>query len=120
MKRVHLLLENMLLIGVWWFQIDQKHFKHFSRIPPFFLYNNNLNFLIFRVCLPLGEPLMTTFNESRAPAFRKNLDEQDIVMPNWSKTFQTFWLHFSVLALQKHSRNLNFQSFFTSKKNFRG
>ena len=55
---------------------------------------------------------MVTFNETRAPTSRKNLAEQGIVMPNLSKTFQTFWLHYSVFALEKQRKNINFQSFY--------
>ena len=55
---------------------------------------------------------MATFNETRAPTSRKNVAEQDIVMPNWSKIFQTFWSHSSVFDLEKQLKNLNFQSFF--------
>ena len=40
--------------------------------------------------LPLRDPLVVTFNEMRAPTSRKNVAEQGVVMPNWSKTFETF------------------------------
>ena len=60
----------------------------------------------------LRDPLVVTFNETRAPTSRKNVAEQGIVMPNWSKTSQTFWSHYSVFALEKHPKNLNFQSFY--------
>ena len=53
------------------------------------------------------DPLMATFNEkTRAPTSRKYVAEQGIVMPNWSKTFQTFQSHFSVFALEKQPKNL--------------
>ena len=32
-------------------------------------------------------------------------------MSNWPKIFQTFWSHFSVVTLEKQSKNLNFQGF---------
>ena len=38
--------------------------------------------------------------------------------PNWSKTFQKFWSHSSVLSLEKQPANLNFQSFFISDRPF--
>ena len=44
----------------------------------------NLNFQSF---LPLKDTLSDTFSETRAPTYRKFVAEQDIVMPNWSKTF---------------------------------
>ena len=44
---------------------------------------------------------MANFSETRAPTFRKYAAEQCIIMPNWSKTFQTFWLHSSVFALEE-------------------
>ena len=35
-------------------------------------------------------------------------------MPNWSKIFQTYWLHSLVFALEKQPSNLNFHSLFYS------
>ena len=70
--------------------------------------------------LPLRDPLVATFNESRAPTSRKYVAEQGIVIPNWLKTFQTIWSHSSAFALEKQSKNLNFQSVFTSKRPFGG
>ena len=32
--------------------------------------------------LPARDPLVATFNETRAPTFRKYVSEQGIVMPN--------------------------------------
>ena len=55
---------------------------------------------------------MATFNKTRAPTSRKYVSEQGIVMLNWSKTFQTLWLHSSVFNLEKLPKNLNFHSFF--------
>ena len=37
-------------------------------------------------------------------------------MPNWSKTFKSSGLGFSVVALEKQPKNLNFQRFLTSKR----
>ena len=63
---------------------------------------------------------MATFNETRAPTSRKYVAGQGIVMSDWSKTFQTFWSHSSVFALEKQPKNLNFQRFFTSRRPFGG
>ena len=63
---------------------------------------------------------MATFSETRAPTSRKYVAEQGIVMPNWLKVCQTLWSHFSVYALEKQPKNLNFQSVFTSKIAFGG
>ena len=63
---------------------------------------------------------MATFNEKRASTFRIYVAEQGIVMRSCSKTFQTSWSHSSVFALEKQPEKVNFQSFFTSKKNFVG
>ena len=41
-------------------------------------------------------------------------------MKNWSKRFQSFWLHSSVFALDKQPKKLDFQSFFTSQRPFGG
>ena len=49
----------------------------------------NLNYSEF--LLPLRDPLVATFHETRSPTSRKCVAEQGIVVPNWSKTFQTFW-----------------------------
>ena len=56
---------------------------------------------------------MATFSETHATTSRKDVAEQYIVMSNWSKTFQTFWSHSSVFALEKQPKNLNFQRFLT-------
>ena len=40
--------------------------------------------------LPLGDTLVATFNETRAPTFRKYVAYRCMVVPNWSKAFQTF------------------------------
>ena len=61
---------------------------------------------------------MATFNETRAPIFRKYVSEQGIVMPNLSKTFQTFRSHSFVFHLEKQPTNQNFQSLFTSNRTF--
>ena len=38
--------------------------------------------LIFQIFLPLRDPLMATFNKTRAPTCRKYVVEQGIAMPN--------------------------------------
>ena len=40
--------------------------------------------------LPLRDPLVATFNETRAPTSRKYVAEQGIVMPNDKKHFKRF------------------------------
>ena len=70
----------------------------------------------FRVFLSLRDPFVATFNETRAPTSRKYEAERRIVMPNWPKTFQTFWSHSFVFALEKQPINLNFQIFSISKR----
>ena len=64
--------------------------------------------------LPLRDTFVVTFNETHAPSSRKYTAEQVIVMPNWSRTFQTVSSHSSVFVLEKQLINLNFQSSFTS------
>ena len=59
----------------------------FARTPPILLQKNNLQIQIFTVFLPLREPLVVTFNETREPTSRNNVAEQRIVISNWSKTF---------------------------------
>ena len=63
---------------------------------------------------------MATFNERGESTSGKYVGEQGIKMPNWSKTLQIFWPHFSIFALEKQPKNLNFQSVLTSNKHFRG
>ena len=48
-------------------------------------------------------PKNLTFQSFLAPTSRKYVAEQGIVIPNWSKTLQTFRPHSSVLALEKQS-----------------
>ena len=54
---------------------------------------------------------MASFSETGAPTSRKYVVEQGLPTPNWSKAFQTFWLHSSVFALEEQPKKLNFQSF---------
>ena len=63
---------------------------------------------------------MATFNEAGAPTSRRYVAQQGIgtIMPNLSKTFQTFLPHSSVFALEREK--LNFQGVFASKKRFGG
>ena len=75
--------ENMCLNQAWWFQIYQRNFNVFGRTYLFL----RLVFLLSR------DLLVATFKEKRAPTFKKNVAEQGIVMPNWSKTFQDFLLY---------------------------
>ena len=63
---------------------------------------------------------MATFNERGESTSGKYVDEQGIKMSNWSKTLQIFCPHFSIFALEKQPKNLNFQSVLTSSKHFRG
>ena len=57
----------------------------------------NLNFESF---FTSNRPLVATFNEPRALTSRKYVAKQGIAMPNWWKTFQTFWSHSSVCTLE--------------------
>ena len=47
---------------------------------------------------------MGTLNETCPPTYRKYVAEQGMVMPNRLKTFQIFWSHFSVFALEKEPK----------------
>ena len=68
--------------------------------------------LNFRPLLPPKDSLVATLYGTRARTSRKYAVEQGIVMPNWSKTFQSFWSHSSVFALEKQPKNLNYSEFF--------
>ena len=74
----------------------------------------------FQSFLPLRKPLVATFNEKRAPTSRKYVAEQDIVMPNWLKTFRSFWSHSSVFPKEKQPEKINFESLFNSKRSLCG
>ena len=54
---------------------------------------------------------MATFNERREPTSRKYVGEEGIMMLNWSKTLQTFWLQFSIFALEKELKISIFRVF---------
>ena len=69
---------------------------------------------------PLTDPSVASFSEKHAPTSRKYVFEEGIVIPNLSKTFQTFWSHSSVFSLEKQPKNLNFQSVFPSNRLFGG
>ena len=92
-----------------WSKIIQNFWSHSSILLCIKKLRKNLNFQSF---LPLIDPLVATFNEMRALTSKKNVAEQGIVTPNWSKTSQTFKWHSSGLALEKQPKNVNFQSFF--------
>ena len=62
---------------------------------------------------PLTETLVANVNERHTTTSRKYVAEQVIVVLKWSNTFQTFWTHSSVFALEKQPKNLNFSSVFT-------
>ena len=70
---------------------------------------------IFRDFLPLKEALVSTFNEKHEPTSRKYVAVQDKIMRNFLPSLQFFWPHFSVFALEKWPKNLDFHGFFTSK-----
>ena len=67
------------------------------------LWSHSSSFLLEeypRVFLPLNT-LMVTFNEKRAPTFRKIVVEPDIIMSNFFQSPQFFWSHSSVFAVEK-------------------
>ena len=63
---------------------------------------------------------MATFSETRPPTFRENVAQQGIVMPNSSKTFQTFWSDSIVFLFKRQPKNLISQSVFTANRFFGG
>ena len=95
-----------------WSKIFQTFWSHSS----IFALQKQPKTLNFQSFLPLKDPLVATFNETRALTSRNYVAEQGIVMSNWSKIFQTFWSHSSVLPLEKQLKHLNFHNFFISKR----
>ena len=101
-----------LIKSIWKFLVTLLHFcfrktTYNCKFPPFFF-------------LPLEDVLVATFNETLTPTSRVHVAEQIIVMPNWSKTFQNFWFHFSVFALDKQLEILNIQRFSSARRLFGG
>ena len=70
--------------------------------------------------LSIIDTLVATFNETCAATSGKYVAEQDIMMPNCSKIFQTFRSHSSIFAWEKQNKNLNLSVFFTSNRPFGG
>ena len=63
---------------------------------------------------------MATLSEPWAPNSRKYVAEKGLMMPNLWQTRQSFWLHSSFYVLEGYPKNLNFQSFYTTKASFDG
>ena len=106
-KMMQWLSENIKLNKAERCQIDQKHFKLLRCTPPFLLLKN-YGKSFFTSNRPFGG-----YFQRRTPTSEIYVVEQDILMPNWSKTFQTFRSHSSVFATEKLRKSLNFQRFFT-------
>ena len=84
-----------------WSKIIQTYRSH-SSVFALEKQPKNVNFQSF---LPLIDLLGGTFNETGAQTSIKYAAEQAIKIPNWSKTFQTFWSHFPVFAIEKLLKN---------------
>ena len=97
-----------------------KRFQTFWSHSPVFTIENLPKNLNLQNYFTLIDPLVATSNKMRAPTARIYVSEQAIEMPNWSKTFQTVRLHSSVFSLEKESKNLICQNFFTSNRPFGG
>ena len=50
--------------------------------------------------LPLRDPLVATFNETRAPTSRKYVAEDTKINPEQFKPDELFWYHSSVFAVE--------------------
>ena len=89
----------------WTTYIDTKLMKNISNILVallrFCFRNTAWKSKFWEFFLPLIDCLVATFNEKRTLTSKKYVAEQGIAMPNWSKTFPTFWLHSSVFFLRK-------------------
>ena len=57
---------------------------------------------------PLRNHFLTSINETRAPTSGKYVVEQGLLSRNWSKIFQTFWLHLSVFVLEEQPEKVIF------------
>ena len=85
-----------------------KKFQRFWWHPPF-LFRKKLKIQFFRDFLSLIDPLLATFNETRAHTSRKYVAKQGVVMP---KRIETFRSHSSVFALEKEAKYINFKGLF--------
>ena len=91
-------------IGTWTGYSAAKLIKNISNILVTLLHFSfrkqpkNLNIQSFTPFRPFGGYLQWT----RAPTSRKYVSGQAVMMPNWSKTFQTFWSHFFVFTLKNN------------------
>ena len=63
---------------------------------------------------------MVTFSETCAPTSRKYVAEKGLMMPNLWQARQSFWLQSSFFLLERYPKNLNFQSFYTTKTSSNG
>ena len=77
-------------------------FQTFCPRYSIFAWQKEAKSLIFQsFFLPLGDPLVATFNETRAPTCGRYVEEQVLMMSNWLKTFQTSLSHSSIFTLEK-------------------
>ena len=73
----------------------------FSSHSSLFALKQQAKNLTLQSFLPLRDPLVATCSETHAPTFRKFAATEGILMPNASKTFQSFLADSSVFALKK-------------------
>ena len=81
-------------------KIIKKH-KLLLRCTPSFCFRIIASkMLIFRICLPLKEPLVVTFGETRAQTSRKCVAVQGMILTKSSKKHKVLWLHSPIFALE--------------------
>ena len=108
-------------ICVWTRQDHSKFLKKFQFFwlhPPVFALEKQPKNLNFQSLFTSKRPFRGYYQRNRCTYFQKICTLKGMVLPNWPKTFETFWSHFSVFAIQKQLKNLNFQRLFTHKKTF--
>ena len=96
-----------------------KTFQTFRSHSSLFALESNLKSK-FSELLPLIDPLLVTFSETCAPTSRKYVAEKGLMMPNLWQARQSFWLQSSFFLLERYPKNLNFQSFYTTKTSSNG
>ena len=94
--------------------------NYFGSIPPFLLQNfsvgnanfpyffnfkiclvgNRLKMLIFEIRLPLKKPFLATFDETRAPTYKKSVVVQGMSIPKSIQKYKLLWSYSSVLVLE--------------------
>ena len=96
MKRVHLLPEKIFLP----LKDSLRLLRSMKRGFHFQVIRSGTS---FKSSFTSKNTLVSTFSETRGPSSKKYVVLQGIIMPKLLQTFQCFWSHSTLLALEKYS-----------------